>query len=289
MDWWAELWLNEGFATYVGWLAVDYIFPDWDVFSSFITKDYARGIRLDSMRSSHPIEVDVKSPSEVSQIFDAISYSKGASVIRMLSSYLGQKVFQNGVIKYLKKHAYSNATTLDLWAALGEASKQDVAKLMYSWTREMGFPLLNVTKEEYDPINKKMTLRLSQDRFLASGDMTAEESKSAPVWSVPIAVSSHLSNVETVHLFSEKSGAIVFPFEDGPDAYYKLNTSVTGFYRVNYTDEGIARLRSAIPHLNKKDRIGVLSDVFALAKSGVGSTSQVLDLLSGFLAEEEYL
>jgi aminopeptidase 2 len=102
MDWWSELWLNEGFATFVGWLAVDHIFPEWNVFTSFLIGDYARGVGLDALRSSHPIEVEVNSAAEIGQIFDAISYSKGASVIRMLNDSLGGPVFAKGVSAYLK-------------------------------------------------------------------------------------------------------------------------------------------------------------------------------------------
>ena len=96
MDWWSDLWLNEGFATFVGWLAVDHLFPEWQIWTQFVTNDYASGLSLDGLVSSHPIEVDVQSPSEINQIFDAISYSKGASVIRMLNSYLGQTTFMQG-------------------------------------------------------------------------------------------------------------------------------------------------------------------------------------------------
>lgn len=105
------MWLNEGFATWVGWLAVDFLFPEWDIWTSFINNEVGRGLELDAMRSSHPIEVPVKNPEEISQIFDAISYSKGASVIRMLVAYLGEDVFKHGIQAYLKKHMYGNAAT----------------------------------------------------------------------------------------------------------------------------------------------------------------------------------
>lgn len=95
-DWWSELWLNEGFATFVGWLAVDNLFPEWQVWTQFLIDDYARGKDLDALRSSHPIDVDVKSPAEITQIFDAISYCKGASVIRMLNAFLGTETFKEG-------------------------------------------------------------------------------------------------------------------------------------------------------------------------------------------------
>ena len=106
MDWWSELWLNEGFATWVGWLAVDHIHPDYEVWTQFVTEAMQTAQQLDALRSSHPIEVPVKDALEIEQIFDAISYLKGSSVIRMLSNHLSVEVFLKGVSEYLKAHAY---------------------------------------------------------------------------------------------------------------------------------------------------------------------------------------
>ena len=106
MDWWSELWLNEGFATWVGWLAIDRLYPDHEVWSQFVTEAVQTAQNLDSLRASHPIEVPVRDALEVEQIFDAISYLKGSSVIRMLSGHLGVETFLEGVSAYLKKHAY---------------------------------------------------------------------------------------------------------------------------------------------------------------------------------------
>ena len=106
MDWWSELWLNEGFATWVGWLAIDHLYPEWDTWAQFITESVQTAFQLDALRASHPIEVPVKDALEINQIFDAISYLKGSSVIRMLSGHLGVEVFLRGVSDYLKSHAY---------------------------------------------------------------------------------------------------------------------------------------------------------------------------------------
>lgn len=146
MDWWSELWLNEGFATWVGWLATDKLHPTHQVWSQFVTESTDTAFQLDSLRSSHPIEVPVKDVLEVDQIFDAISYLKGSSVIKMLSSHLGVSTFLSGVSDYLKKHQYGvlvsskfrqnadifpgNATTNDLWEALSKASGKNVNEFM---------------------------------------------------------------------------------------------------------------------------------------------------------------
>ena len=106
MDWWSELWLNEGFATWIGWLAIDHLYPDFQVWSQFVAEAVQKAQQLDSLRASHPIEVPVKNALEIDQIFDAISYFKGSSVIRMLSNYLRVETFLKGVSNYLKAHAY---------------------------------------------------------------------------------------------------------------------------------------------------------------------------------------
>ena len=220
MDWWSELWLNEGFATFVGWMAVDNLFPEWKVWTQFVTNDYSHGLALDCLRSSHriffkfnhlAIEVEVQSPSEINQIFDAISYSKGASVIRMLNSFLGQETFMNGVRLYLKKHAYSNATTLDLWSSLKEASGIDVATLMFTWTRKMGYPMVTVVCEQYDSSQKTMTLTLRQQRYLKSGDLSPAEESESPIWWIPIGVVTNMSPKKPLSLIlTEKEGTITF-------------------------------------------------------------------------------
>ena len=118
MDWWDELWLKEGFATFAGYQAIDHIFPDWKYWSFFLQKELHLAFTLDANVSSHPIQVPCSKPSEIGEIFDDISYNKGASIIRMLEGFLSKETFAAGVSNYLKKHSFKNATTLDLWLSL---------------------------------------------------------------------------------------------------------------------------------------------------------------------------
>ncbi|XP_050419244.2 puromycin-sensitive aminopeptidase [Patella vulgata] len=146
MDWWTDLWLKEGFATWIEYLCVDYCFPQWDIWTSFVNDNLIRALQLDSLHNSHPIEVKVGHPSEIDEIFDGISYSKGASIIRMLSDYLGAEDFRKGLNIYLSRHAYKNAETEDLWKALAESSGKPVKNVMDTWTKQMGYPVLEVAK-----------------------------------------------------------------------------------------------------------------------------------------------
>src|ERR1700712_3954110 len=146
-----------------------------------LTLSQAEGVQqafhLDSLRASHPIEVPVKNALEVDQIFDHISYLKGSSVIRMLSSHLGNETFLLGVSNYLKAHKFSNATTNDLWSALSEASGQDINKFMDPWIRKIGFPVVTLAEEPGQ-------ISAQQSRFLLTGDVKPEEDETT--WWIPL-------------------------------------------------------------------------------------------------------
>ena len=161
---WAEIRLNEGFATWVGWLAVDHLYPEWDIWSKFTSESLQSALTMDSLKGSHAIEVEVNDALEIDQIFDAISYMKGSSCIRMLSNHLGVETFLKGVSDYLKKHAYGNASTEDLWNALSHASGVNVRDNMDLWIKDVGYPVLTVA-EEVDGIG------IEQSRFLSTGNL----------------------------------------------------------------------------------------------------------------------
>lgn len=162
MEWWSQLWLNEGFATFVGNLAINHLFPQWDIWTLFVNDYQFTAFELDCMstkshtsdllinilalKSSHPIEVDVKSSAQISEIFDAISYNKGSCVIRMLEKYLGEENFRLGLNRYLKRFNYKNAVTEDLWQALAEQSGMDVRTFMDAFTKKVGYPMVTVKR-----------------------------------------------------------------------------------------------------------------------------------------------
>ena len=119
MEWWDDLWLNESFASWMGTKSVDWLFPEWEMWTQFVNMDTNRALSLDGLKNSHPIEQEVKNPAEVSQLFDAISYSKGGSVLRMLERLPGPGGLSGGLYRYLKANEYGNARTQDLWAGPG--------------------------------------------------------------------------------------------------------------------------------------------------------------------------
>ncbi|KAL2817221.1 peptidase family M1-domain-containing protein [Aspergillus cavernicola] len=278
MDWWDELWLNEGFATWVGWLAVDHFYPEWNIWSQFVAEGVQQAFQLDSLRASHPIQVPVKNALEVDQIFDHISYLKGSSVIRMLSTHLGRETFLRGVAQYLKAHAYGNATTNDLWSALSQASNKDVNSFMDPWIRKIGFPVVTVA-EEAGQIN------IRQNRFLSTGDAKPEEDETT--WWIPLGIKSG------TELAAQEPRALVSKTDTiqgiGHDSVYKINKDLSGFYRTNYSAARLEKLGQALDTLSTEDKIGLIGDAAALAVSGEGSTAALLSLLEGFKDEHNYL
>jgi aminopeptidase N len=232
--------------------------------------------RLDALRGSHPIEVPVKDALDVDQIFDAISYLKGSSVIRMLAAHLGLQKFLEGVSNYLKAHAYGNATTNDLWSALGHASGQDVYALMDPWIRKIGYPVLTVTDEPGQ-------IRIKQSRYLSTGDVKPEEDET--LWWIPLGLKGKTGVTEVASTtLTVKEDTI----RDMDETFYKINVDSTSFYRTNYTPARLASIGKHIDQLSISDKIGLIGDAAALALSGDATTPALLGFLEGFSSEENY-
>jgi len=176
MKWWNDLWLNESFATWMAIKVVAHHYPEWEFWNQFLSGDTASALALDSLGTSHPIDADVKTPHEVNEIFDKISYDKGASLLRMLETFLGEEVFRSGLQKYISTHKYSNTTAGDLWAALEDCSKIPVAKIMDSWLKQTGYPIIDVKLEG-------QKLVLSQKRFLLE-----QNKDDKGIWEIPMTI-----------------------------------------------------------------------------------------------------
>lgn len=286
MAWWDDLWLNESFASWMGNKAVDALHPEWNMWTQFLYFDTVHGLGLDGLRSSHPIEVTVKDPAEIREIFDEISYSKGASILWMLEQFLGEDVFRRGLRNYLRAHAYGNARTEDLWQALGEASGQPVRALMGTWVKQTGFPLVTVRIDRKDGEAKAT---LSQSRFLYEHIVGASDAKTR--WKVPIRIA-RAGARDTVSFLMEK-GTVTQSLGRGwrPAANdsIKVNAGQSGFYRVNYAPEEWDRLRRAIlaGELEVRDRLGLQHDAYALTHAGYVPATTFLELTSAYEGEDD--
>jgi len=278
MKWWNGLWLNEGFATFMSHCAMHDKFPEWDIWTGFVAGDFRSALHLDSLKNSHPIEIYVKSPCEIREIFDDITYAKGSVVNRMAEQYLGED-FWKGLAIYLKRFSYKNADTVDLWQALEKASGKPVRDIMARYTKQSGYPVVKVKTIASNGIVTK--IGLSQERFLADGSRDEETQ-----WVVPINV---LTQKETTNLepLSEKNKDFTIL---GKPEWFKLNSGQSGFYRVAYSDELWNGLVEAVNRgeLSNADRIGLLDDSMALAKAGYMKTSQALDMIAAQQYDKEF-
>ncbi|GMM37587.1 metallo-aminopeptidase [Saccharomycopsis crataegensis] len=278
MKWWNDLWLNEAYATYCSYMVFEETENESFIFQNFEADTLSAAFRLDGLRSSHPIEVPVKKAGEINQIFDAISYSKGSCLLRMIAHWLGKDVFLKGVSNYLKKHKYGNAETADLWAALAEASGKDVPTVMDKWTKNIGYPVVTVTEDG----NK---IKLEQHRFLSTGDVTEEDDKVLYPLFVNLKTPAGVDSDMTLN-----GRETTFELKEGED-FFKVNTDGVGFYRTLYTPERWAKLGKAGSEglLSTQDRTCLVEDAYSLAVSGYSSTTDFLNLVSGWTEESEFI
>ncbi len=257
MQWWTHLWLNEGFASYIEYLAVDKIFPKWDIWTQFSTNDLGVALRLDALAHTHPIEIPVHHPSEIGEIFDEVSYSKGACIIRMLADYLGEENFRDGLRYYLKKHSYKNTETLHLWQAFEKVSGKPVAKIMHNWTSKPGYPVVKAKM-----LNGKLSW--SQERFFIS-PVSKKKTKGKTKWEIPVLVKENKN-------------------------WLKVNIGESGFYRTSYSKEMLEKLKEPVKNksLSARDRLGIIRDLFALGEAGIIPSTDALEFLSVYKNEDNY-
>ncbi|XP_011182080.1 puromycin-sensitive aminopeptidase isoform X2 [Zeugodacus cucurbitae] len=285
MEWWTHLWLNEGYASFVEFLCVNHLFPEYDIWTQFVTDMYTRALELDSLKNSHPIEVPVGHPCEIDEIFDEISYNKGASVIRMLHDYIGEEDFRKGMNIYLTRHQYKNTFTEDLWTALQEASSKPVAKVMSTWIKLKGFPVVSV--ESVQQGDNQRVLKLTQNKFTADG--------SAPdgdyTWVIPVTISTSRDpeKIAKTFLLDQKSMEVVLDNVSADD-WVKINPGTVGFYRTRYSKEMLEKLLPAVRQMELPplDRLGLIDDMFAMVQAGQASTAEVLKLIDSYRNETNY-
>lgn len=278
MSWWNGLWLNEAFATFMEMLAVDAWKPEWNRWDSF-SVSRAAAFAVDGLQSTRPIEYPVRAPKDAEAMFDVLTYEKGASVLRMLEQHIGPEVFRDGVRDYLRRHAYGNADTGDLWISLGTAAQQPVPELMNGWIFQPGFPLITAT------LHGENELRLSQHRFT----YLAEPAPQTPsvLWHIPIHM--RISSGERTEyrrlLLTERDTTMALPA--GTTNVF-LNAGGHGFYRVRYDRSLFARLvDGGLARLPAIERFGLVSDAWATTVAGLTPLQDYLELTGHFLHERD--
>ncbi|MBI3620220.1 M1 family metallopeptidase [Candidatus Roizmanbacteria bacterium] len=270
MKWWEDLWLNESFATFMANKAVDHFFPEWDVWTEYLTDTVFRGMALDGLKSSHPIQVVLKSAEEIDEIFDEISYDKGGSILRMLEGYLGSEKFKRGLQQYIVMFAYGNAEGKDLWEMLEAVSQAGVNTLMAKFITQVGFPQVNVSL-------RAGKIRVAQSRFLF--DSVAREEKT--LWNIPLVIQGANDSLRR-SLFTKKESAIKADHE----GMILVNSGYTGFYICFYEEQLLKRLGKNISLLSPRDKMGIVHDLFALLFSQKYTLKTVLLFIEKYFSNE---
>jgi puromycin-sensitive aminopeptidase len=274
MRWWNGIWLNEAFATFMEMLAVDAWKPEWKRWDSFsVSRAAAMGI--DGLRSTRSIEFTVLSPEECRGMFDILTYEKGAAVLRMLEQYLRPEVFRDGIRLYLKKHAYANTETGDLWDALEEASKQPARKMMDSWIFQQGFPIL-----EASATSNERGIRIAQRRFYYLPEDNSQ------LWHVPVMIRARTEHgvVEKRVLMTEREATVDL---GGKISWALLNQGGHGFYRVHYAPGMMAGLVRNLGELAPIERFGLVSDTWAATVAGAGKLGEFIAMARLFTNETD--
>ena len=276
MVWWDDLWLNEAFATWMAYKIVDQWKPDWRVWMDFEVGKGA-ALHLDALKSSHPIRAEIKNAEEAGEAFDAITYEKGGAILRMIEGYLGEASFRDGIRLYMQKHREKNATADDLWGALAQASGQPILELANGWIRQTGYPLLRIEEQQGK-------LKLSQRRFFADPLAQPEATR----WLVPVVLrlgGREASKEQRVML--EGPEQVIDPA--APFDWVLGNVGARGFYRTVYDEEMLRRLIAALPELQPEERMGLISDQWALVRANATPLTGFLHLLAGLRAEEDHV
>ncbi|HYR22192.1 MAG TPA: M1 family metallopeptidase [Chthoniobacterales bacterium] len=274
MAWWDNLWLNEGFASWMGSKCTAHFNPDWEVWlAKNIQRDPARrsgiskevAMEGDARSTTHAIQQPVANESDANSAFDDITYRKGQSFLRMLESFLGENVFRDGIRRYMAAHKYSNSTTADLWNALSEASGKPVGEIAAAWTEQPGFLVL-VMKRAGDKIS------LSQERFTINFP-------NAPAleWKIPLTYFVVGENKIESRLMTGKIENLP---NAATDRVIKLNANGAGNYRVQYDEPSWKALLGALPKLNLEDRVNLLCDSWALVHANRADIPLYLDLIA---------
>lgn len=273
MQWWDNLWLNEGFATWMETKPVAEWKPEWN-FPQDDAQDLNQTLNLDAQKTTRTIRATANTPDEINEMFDGISYGKAGAVLGMVENYLGKDVFRQGVHNYLSAHLYGNATAEDFWNAQTANSRLPVDKIMSSLVTQPGVPLLTVSERQSSGVP------VAQSRFFLSMDSSLSRDMS---WTLPVCLKTTASPI--CRVLTPEDRSIPIPMDVGVPVLY-VNAGGKGYYRTAYTPSQYSEIvAKAETSLTPPERIGLLGDRWALVQSGQGNIGGYLDLVLALKAD----
>jgi aminopeptidase N len=266
MAWWDDLWLNEGFASWMATKATNALHPEWEPLLDRVSGRES-AITLDSVATTHPIVQRINTVDEISQAFDAITYSKGEAVITMLEDYVGEDAWRRGVQDYIRTYRLKNTVTDNLWQKVEAAAGKPVTAIAHDFTLQPGVPLIRVENATCNGGRTSLTLR--------QGEFTRDRPSKQPLaWRVPV-IAATAGGKEARTLVTGGSGAVTVP-GCGP---LIVNKGQSGYYRTLYTPALLDRLTGNFARLEPIDQVGLLADNWGLGLAGYQSASEALDMV----------
>ena len=274
MKWWNGIWLNEAFATFMEMKAVDAFRPEWKRWLEFAAAERPWAFKTDELAGTRPVEFEVRSPSQAEGMFDGITYGKGSAVLRMMEKYLGEEPFRAGVEGYLRRHAYGNTETSDLWESLDESSGRPVGQIMDTWILQGGYPQLTVRIEDGG-------VSLEQGRFLLIPDPADTRS-----WKVPVRLRGMAGGDPFETSVLVEGSRITIPL-GGPVDWVIANAGGHGFYRSRYEEPLQDALVDRLHLLDPVERFVLVDDAWTFVEAGRSGVSGFVSLASAFGDEQE--
>jgi aminopeptidase N len=262
MKWWDDIWLNEGFATWMSSKPVEKIRPEWN-FALDDVSNTGGTLNVDALANTRPIHQAADTPAQIQELFDGIAYGKAAAVLRMLEAYLGEETFRAGVNAYLKEHQYGNATAEDFWGAQAKTSRKPVDKIMPTWVQQAGAPIINVTAQ---CSGNSTNVELTQQRYYF--DRAKFEAPNDQLWQIPLCLkgSDSGNGAPKCELLAKKEASFTMP---GCSNWVLANAGATGYYRVGYQPAAVRALANdAEAKLSPAERISVQNDIWASVRVG---------------------
>ena len=279
MKWWDDVWLNEGFATWMSSKPVEKWKPEWN-FDLDDVSGTGGTLNVDSLANTRPIHQAADTPAQIQELFDGIAYGKAASVLRMLESYLGEETFRAGVNAYLKQHQYGNATADDFWDAQAKTSKKPVDKIMPTWVKQAGVPILNV-KAQCSGDSTSVTV--TQQRYYV--DRAKFEASNDQLWQIPLCMKGSATGkgAAKCELMSKREETFSLP---GCSNWVVANAGATGYYRTGYPAEAVRALAAdAETKLTPAERIAVENDIWASMRVGREPVGDYLAFAQGLQSD----
>ena len=266
MRWWDDLWLNEGFASWMASRTTQRLHPQWNAILGTVNVR-ERAMNRDAIATTHPIVQKVETVEQAAQAFDAISYSKGESVIRMLEGYVGEDAWRQGVRSYMKAHAYGNTASDDLWRAVEAAAGQPITAIAHDFTLQPGVPMIRV--ESATCRDGKTTLQLTQGEFSRDNP-----NKKPLAWRVPVTAKPLGAATPARHVVTGGKATMTVP---GCDPIV-VNAGQSGYYRTLYAPTQFGEIAQRFASLPAIDQLGILTDSWALGLAGQQPSPDVLRL-----------